>query len=114
MEDMGLLLELAEEVAQLSARVAVLESDTGQAKGTSRFTPPTLEEVRECMIAYCIQEGYRTDVSPREFMDFYESNGWKIGPNKMKSWAATARNWCRRNRIVENKKGTEAYHRHGL
>jgi len=111
---MGLLMELAEEVAQLRARVDALESNGSKTKGTTRFAPPTLDEVRKCMEIYCRLRHTKTDANPQEFMDFYESNGWKVGPNKMKDWRAAARNWCRRNRIVENKKGTEAYHRHGL
>jgi len=112
MEDMGLLMELAEEVAQLRARVAALEAGS-QTKRTSIF-PPTLEQVRSVMTLYCYEGRFKSDVNPQEFIDFYESNGWKVGPNKMKDWRAAARNWCRRNRRVENKKGTEAYHRHGL
>jgi hypothetical protein len=27
--------------------------------------------------------------------DFYESNGWKVGRNPMKSWEASLRNWKR-------------------
>ena len=26
-------------------------------------------------------------------MDYYESNGWKVGRNNMKDWKATARRW---------------------
>jgi len=36
-------------------------------------------------------------------VDFYESNGWRIGKNSMKDWKATVRNWMKnyyeRNRI---------------
>lgn len=28
-------------------------------------------------------------------MDYYESNGWKVGRNPMKSWQATCRTWQR-------------------
>ncbi len=31
----------------------------------------------------------------REFMDYYEGNGWKIGKNSMKDWQSTARRWMR-------------------
>ena len=30
------------------------------------------------------------------FIDYYTSNGWKVGRNAMKDWKATARNWMRR------------------
>ncbi len=108
------LTNIKKEISELRARVEVLESKGGQTKGTSRFTPPTLMQVRLVMVEYCRDKGYRTDANPREFIDFYQSNGWKVGRVSMKDWQAAVRNWCRRNRRVENKKGTEAYHRHGL
>ncbi len=100
--------ELTDIVSSLASRVEALEV------GTSRFIRPTLDDVRDVMLVYCRQANIRTDANPQEFIDFYESNGWKVGRNKMKSWESAARNWCRRNRKAENKKGTEAYHRHGL
>lgn len=58
--------------------------------GVCRFAPPTLEEVT----AYCRERGNRVD--PQKFIDFYESKGWMIGKNKMKSWQAAVRTWERR------------------
>ena len=60
-----------------------------------RFTPPTREEVA----AYAREKGLPLDVD--KFMLFYESNGWKIGRNPMKSWKATVQRavtegWCKR------------------
>jgi hypothetical protein len=52
-----------------------------------RFTPPTIEEVR----AYCQERGNRVD--PQRFIDFYTSNGWKVGKNQMKDWQASVRTW---------------------
>ena len=54
-----------------------------------RFAPPTLEEVR----AYC-QERMNT-VDPERFVDYYTSNGWKVGKNPMKDWQAAVRTWER-------------------
>lgn len=54
-----------------------------------RFAPPTLEEVR----AYC-QERMNT-VDPERFVDYYTSNGWKVGKNPMKDWKAAVRTWER-------------------
>ena len=31
----------------------------------------------------------------QEFMDYYDSNGWKVGRNPMKDWKASARKWVR-------------------
>jgi predicted phage replisome organizer len=56
---------------------------------STRFTPPTLEEVQ----AYCIERGNNVDAE--RFIDFYSSKGWMVGKNKMKDWKAAVRNWER-------------------
>jgi len=56
-------------------------------RARSTFTPPTLSEVA----AYC-QERNR-GVNPDKWMAHYESNGWMVGKNKMKSWQAAVRTW---------------------
>ena len=58
----------------------------------SRFTPPTTEEIQ----AYCNEKHY--NISPEHFIDYYESNGWKVGRNSMKDWKAAVRNWARRDK----------------
>lgn len=58
---------------------------------SKRFTPPTLEEVK----AYCLESGHRIDAE--RFIDYYESNGWMVGRNKMKDWKAAVRNWAKRD-----------------
>lgn len=59
-------------------------------EGASRFTPPTIEEVK----GYCIQRDNTID--PEAFIDFYESVGWKIGNKPMKDWQAAVRTWEKR------------------
>lgn len=56
------------------------------------FTPPTVDEVR----AYCQERG--NNIDPQRFVDFYESKGWFVGKNKMKSWEAAVRNWESRDK----------------
>ena len=69
-----------------------IEKEIDTPKGVSgRFAPPTLEEVT----AYCKERGNKVD--PQRFVDFYESKGWMIGKNKMKSWQAAVRTWEREN-----------------
>lgn len=58
-------------------------------KGT--FQKPTLEEVKQ----YCLER--KNNVDPENFIDYYESNGWLVGKNKMKDWKASVRTWERRN-----------------
>lgn len=55
-----------------------------------RFTPPTVEEVR----AWCSKKRYTFD--PEAFHAFYESKGWKVGRNPMKSWQAACVTWQKR------------------
>lgn len=52
-----------------------------------RFTPPTVDEVR----AYC--QDRQNGVDPQRFVDYYSSNGWMVGRNKMKDWKAAVRTW---------------------
>ena len=52
-----------------------------------RFTPPTVDEVN----AYCFERN--SSVDPQRFVDYYTSNGWMVGKNKMKDWKAAVRTW---------------------
>jgi len=71
-----------------------IDKESNKSK-TVRFTPPSLEEVKE----YLNERG--STISAEYFIDFYESNGWKVGKNKMKDWKATIRSW-------ENREKSEA------
>lgn len=53
------------------------------------FIPPTVEEVRE----YIQLKGYPIDAET--FVAFYESKGWMIGKNKMKSWQMALVTWMK-------------------
>lgn len=52
-----------------------------------RFTPPSLDEVKE----QCIIKKYK--VIPDKFFYHYESNGWKVGKNKMVDWKKALAGW---------------------
>ena len=56
-------------------------------KRTCRFAPPTLDDVT----AYCAERG--NGIDPQRFIDYYQSNGWKVGKNPMRDWKAAVRNW---------------------
>ena len=60
-------------------------------KKSSRFTPPTVDEVA----VYCRERG--NNVDPQRFVDFYEAKGWMIGKNKMKNWKKAVNTWESRN-----------------
>ena len=63
----------------------------------SHFKPPTVDEVR----AYCQEKGYTID--PERFVDYYTSNGWKVGQNSMKDWKAAVRTWSRKEQPTHGK-----------
>lgn len=63
-------------------------------KPSSRFTPPTLDEVK----AYCSERNNNVDA--QRFIDYYTANGWKVGRNAMKDWKAAVRTWERDKNIV--------------
>lgn len=62
------------------------------------FVKPTVEEIA----AFCKEKKY--NVNAQQFFNYYESNGWKIGRNAMKSWQAAVQNWNTRDKA--NKKAT--------
>lgn len=72
------------------------EKDTSSA---GRDIPPALEAVR----AHA-QEVSLSDTEAVKFHAYYESNGWRVGKNPMKSWHAAMVNW-RSN--VRNGKSSE-------
>ena len=68
-----------------------IQSNTKQSKAKDkRFAPPSVDEVR----AYCAEKGYTFD--PEAFVAFYESKGWKVGRNPMRSWQAACTTWQKR------------------
>lgn len=64
------------------------------------FVKPTVEEIA----AYCKEKNY--NVNAQQFFNYYESNGWKIGRNAMKSWQAAAQNWNIRDKANNKAAGT--------
>ena len=57
----------------------------------ARFRAPSQQEVAE----YAGEKGLIIDAD--QFVDFYQSKGWKVGKDPMKDWRASVRNWCRRD-----------------
>lgn len=58
-----------------------------------RFTPPSVEQVME----YCNHR--QNGINAQNFIDFYQSKGWKVGNSKMKDWKASVRTWETNNKI---------------
>lgn len=53
------------------------------------FLPPTVQEVS----AYCLDR--KSGIDPEKFHAYYESNGWRVGKNPMRSWKAAVVTWER-------------------
>jgi hypothetical protein len=72
------------------------------------FKKPTLDEVKN----YCILR--KNNIEAEAFIDFYESKGWQIGKEIMKSWKACVRTWESRekNNPKSNSKGMSKIHQH--
>lgn len=66
------------------------EGLAAQPPARPRFRPPSVEEVR----SYCAERGNAID--PEHFVSYYESVGWKIGKNPMKSWKSAVITWEKR------------------
>lgn len=62
-------------------------SDNNNIGTSKKFHKPTLEEVKE----YIHKNNYSVDAE--RFIDYYKSNGWKVGKNPMKDWKACVRTW---------------------
>jgi hypothetical protein len=67
---------------------------------SKRFIPPTLEEIK----SFILEKKYA--VNAEKFFNYYASNGWKVGKNKMKDWKAAVRTW-QQNEYERNAKPIE-------
>lgn len=71
-----------------------------------RFQPPTLEEVEAHMLH--IVDSTTATKQASLFYNYYESNGWKVGRNKMKKWKSSASGWIERmNNYTSTKSNNE-------
>lgn len=67
-------------------------------KNASKFSVPTIEELQ----SYIEEKGLSVDAV--KFHSYYESNGWKVGKNKMSNWKAALITWERNDK---EKNGTK-------
>ena len=63
---------------------------TTTTRAREKFVKPTVDEVA----AYVREKDYTFD--PVAFWNYYESNGWKVGRNTMKSWTSACVTWQRK------------------
>lgn len=63
------------------------KEDPTSSNPSRRFVAPTLQEVEN----YIVEKGYH--VNAARFVSYYESIGWMVGKNKMKSWKQAVVTW---------------------
>lgn len=75
-----------------------LVKENGQT--AARFTPPTVEQVRE----YTAEKGLA--VNAEHFVDYYTARGWTLGKGQpMKDWRAAVRTWANLDKERKAEKG---------
>ena len=67
------------------------KSNVSGTRKTKVFQKPSNQDVLD----YCNSIGHG-EFDIEKFIDYYESNGWKVGKNPMKDWKAAVRNWIRK------------------
>ena len=84
----------------LDIKNIIIEPQTAHAP-KKVFKKPTREEVD----SFCREHGYRLDTE--RFLNYYESNGWMVGRNKMKDWKAAVRNWASKDKQAPDPASSE-------
>jgi len=90
--------ELEKEIEIDKEKKIKKEKSTVKAKA---FTIPTISEIKE----YCKE--IKSNIDADNFFDYYTSNGWMVGKQKMKDWKATVRRWSKNNFSNNNNNKTE-------
>lgn len=87
-------LSVSESVSESVSDIENIDASVSPStRASKRFSPPGLGEIE----AYFAEKG-GTAAQAERFRDFYESNGWKVGKNPMKSWKAAASGWMSRDK----------------
>jgi hypothetical protein len=99
----------------VSCHATLTETETKTGEGEEPPKPPSAPKERKPafvrpteieLVAY-IRELGGTGELARKFWLHYESNGWKVGRNPMKSWKAAAENWVTDDRTRGSPKGRD-------
>ena len=77
-------------VDEPSTQVRLGKDSIDKVNKSKRFARPSVQDVEQ----YC--KAANLNVNAQQFVDYYDSNGWKVGKNAMKDWKASCRNWARR------------------
>lgn len=95
--------QYASKVLQTSEHNACLEREERESRvegeKSKRFAPPSIEEI----LSHLTEKGYPYKIEAEKFWNYYESNGWKVGKNKMKNWKSAATGWIQRANLPKQK-----------
>lgn len=72
-----------------------------QSRSNRKLTRPSLEQVKE----YCKERN--NEVDAQQFLNHYESNGWRVGKVSMVDWKAAIRTWEKNDK--KNKINSRVY-----
>ncbi len=85
--------QLTHGVTDREEKIEKIENTSAPKSPGVRFQKPTLEQLNTKAALIGLST---TEVD--KFWNYYESNGWKVGKNPMKSWPAALQNWLSRVR----------------
>ena len=68
-----------------------IDKEKKESKERKKFVSPSIEKVQQYL------DSVGSQVDAEAFVAFYESKGWMVGKNKMKSWKAAIVTWEKRN-----------------
>jgi len=89
------------------SKVNIKKTPIGVKEKATPFQTPTLDEIK----SYVEEKGYAVDAE--RFFYFYESKGWMIGKNKMKSWRAAVATWQKEEKSRNENNRQRYYDRRG-
>lgn len=100
----GMEQKVKENNTSINKKNSISKDILQEKKTIKRFSPPTLEEVRE----YCSSRN--NGIDPEYFIDYYAARNWELTKGrKVKDWKACVRTWERNNlnKQKANKPGIE-------
>jgi hypothetical protein len=85
------------------------KKDKNEKKERVIFVKPTADQILE--FGKTLDPAF---TEAHKFIDYYESNGWKVGRNPMRDWKCTVRNWHRKRHGESENTPKEGTRRDGM
>ena len=98
------MLKISKTLCDKNLKSNTTSNNTTSINTKGVFVKPLIIDIKK----YCLER--KNSVDAETFFDFYESKGWVIGKNKMKSWKACVRTWEKSRNTNTNDRTTS--HRH--